>query len=249
MGLHLVQLLFQRLDMAASRIEPVRIARETQISVPGFDGVHPLAAIFHDHCFVEEQDWIAGSHFVGAAQVVEGRGAVVFAAGGRAALKVGRSIVQQETGSYGSGGDQPVENVDGRIESLFEKIGAGIQLEPVRIAGSAFQLALDCRTGFEEARGFAAGSAAAEVSLRSHFGKTGARDAQLEDAGVGIGLCHQPLRAVRRMSPKGKSSGQEQRCRQGCSGPEVDLRQLAGCGGLRSAGKTICKGATLDVRN
>ncbi len=61
MSLDAVQLLFERLQTLAAFILPMHIAFEFQIAVPGFDGVHHLAAIFHHNRFVEEHHGIVGS--------------------------------------------------------------------------------------------------------------------------------------------------------------------------------------------
>ena len=172
--LQLVQLLFQGLQTAAPFGQPARIALEAQVAVPGLDGVHQLAAVFHGHGFVEQDDRVAGRQFVGAAQVFEGAVAVVLAAGRRAALEVGGRIVEQQAGRHRSGGDQPVENVDGRIEFFFQNVGARLQLQPVGVFGSVLELALDAGPRLEQAGGLAA---CAEPPRRWVCGVTSAKPA------------------------------------------------------------------------
>src|ERR1035438_4695656 len=153
-------------EARSGRSEP-GVALEAQVAVPGLDGVHHLAAILHDHGLIEEHHRVAGRQLVGPAKVFESGSAIVFAAGGRAALEVSGRVVHQQTGGDGSGGQQAVKNVDGRIESLFEQVGAGLKLKPVRIFGRALEVALNAGAGIQQAGRFAACSAAAKMRPRS----------------------------------------------------------------------------------
>src|SRR5208282_817451 len=116
---------------------------------------------------------------------------VVFAAGGHSALKVRGGIVGQQAGCDRSGGQQAVQNVDGGIESLFQQVGAGFKLEPAGILGSGFQLAFDAGACVQQACGLATAGAAAQMGFRSDLSEAGAGHAQLENAGVGIGVGEQ----------------------------------------------------------
>ena len=101
----------------------MRVAFKPQIAIPGLAGVHYLATVFHHQGFVKQDHGVVGGQLVGAAQVIEGRGAVVLALGGRSALEVGRRIVHQQAGSHGSGCQKAVENIDGGIIFFFQEVG------------------------------------------------------------------------------------------------------------------------------
>lgn len=121
-----------------------------KIALPGFHGVHQLSAVFHDARFVEENHRVSGSEFVGAAQVVECRGAVIFAARRDASLKISRRIVGQQGCRDRAGSNQAVQNIDSGVVFFVEQIGASLQLQPVRVCGRLLEFALDFRTGRQQ---------------------------------------------------------------------------------------------------
>ena len=237
MGLQLVQLLFQRIKPAAALSQPAGVALKAQIAVPGLHRIHHLAAILHDHSFVEQHHRIAGSQFVGAPQIVQRRGAIVFAAGTRAALKVRGCVVHQQPGSYRPVSQQPVENVNGRIEFFFEHVGASFKLKPVRILWRALKLACNAGARIQQPGRFAARRAAAQMRLLGYLGKSRAGHAQLKDAGVRVGLGQQPLRSVGALPAHGDRRADQQRCRQSGSHPKVQPRSLLARRAMGSAGK------------
>jgi len=138
--LELVQFLLKGFQAAAAFREPAGIAFKAEITVPGFNRVHNLPTIFHDHGFIEEDNRVAGAEFIGTAEKIERIGAVVFAAGRLTALKVGGGIVKQEIGGYRSGRNKAIENVDGWIEFLLEDVGAGFELKPMLALRGAWKI-------------------------------------------------------------------------------------------------------------
>ncbi len=77
-ALHLIQPLFE--DFKRWRPSSGHsVSLKFQIAVPGLYGIHHLFAVFHDKRFIEEHNRIVRCQFVGAAQIVECRGAIVFA--------------------------------------------------------------------------------------------------------------------------------------------------------------------------
>ena len=107
----------------------------------------------------------------------------------------------------------------------------------MRVLGSIFQLAFDAGARIQQLRRFAARCAAAKMRLRGYFSKTGSRHAQIEDAGMGIGLGQQPLRRIYVLPPDGEHGSDSQRCGQACSSPEVQPRRPLLRLAMWSAGK------------
>ena len=132
-SLDAVQLLFERLQTQAAFILPMRIPFKFQKAVPGFDGVHHLAAIFHHNRFVEEHHGIVGSKLVGPAQIVKRGSAIILAASGRSAHVVGCAVIEQQAGRHRTGGKQAIQDVDGAVIVFFKHLSAGLQLEPMRV--------------------------------------------------------------------------------------------------------------------
>ena len=112
-GLQPVQLFLQSLQPAAAFLLPAWVAFKLQVAVPGLHGVHHLAAVFHDQRFVEQHHRVVGGQFVGAAQIVKSRGAIILAAGGASALEVGRRRRPSAGSASRAGSQQAVENIDG----------------------------------------------------------------------------------------------------------------------------------------
>ena len=204
------ELVFQRAQVAAAFLLPLGVPLEFQKAIPGFDGVHDLAAVFHHEGLIEEDDGIVGSQFVCPAQVVERGCPVVFAAGRDSAQEVGGTVIEQQARSHRAGGHQTIKNVDCAVIVFLQHFGACLQLKPMGIGRSLFQVALDLGARIKQRGRFAICSAAAQMHGRGDRRKAGAGNAQIGRARIGVGFGQQALRSVVVAPPDGDAKGKNQ---------------------------------------
>ena len=196
MGFELIETRLESFEALAPFRQPLGVALELEIAVPGFDGIDELGAVFHDESFVEEDDGIVGGHLVGAAQIIERGGAVIFAAGGDASLEVGCGVVCEESGRGIAGGDESIEDVDGVVVVFAEQIGAGAESEPVGVRGGLLEVLLDGGAGAEQRGVRVPGCVAAGVRLCDAGCVGRAGNAEIEEAVVPVGKGELLLRST-----------------------------------------------------